>query len=278
MAGYGIPNMRAIGYCVCTNHGWGSAFRGYGSPEIMFPSEVLMDELALKGGWDPLELRYINCYRPGDTNPSGQVPDSFMYPEMIDILRPKYKEALANAKRHSTDNLKKGVGVAFGIYGAGLDGPDSAGADAELNPDGSVTIFNTWQDHGQGSDLSTMCFAHEALKPLGIPASKVKIFLNDTSKCPNSGPAAVPAPTSWSVTPSSTAAPSSSMPCASPTAPSAPTTKWSKTASRPVQRHLDCPGQGLRSRIRPGLPVCHLHVRPVHGRGHRRHDHRQDPG
>jgi len=189
MAGYGIPNMRAVGYCVCTNHGWGSAFRGYGSPEIMFPSEVLMDELALKGGWDPLELRYANCYRPGDTTPTGQVPDSFMYPEMIDILRPKYKEALANAKRHSTDTLKKGVGVAFGIYGSGLDGADSAGSDVELNADGTITIFNTWQDHGQGSDLSTLCVAHEALKPLGIPASKLKIFLNDTSKCPNSGPA-----------------------------------------------------------------------------------------
>jgi len=64
LAGYDVPNMRAVGYCVCTNHGWGSAFRGYGSPEIMFPSEVLVDELAKKMGWDPLELRYVNCYRP----------------------------------------------------------------------------------------------------------------------------------------------------------------------------------------------------------------------
>ena len=189
MAGYGIPNMRAIGYCVCTNHGWGSAFRGYGSPEIMFPSEVLMDELALKMGWDPLELRYVNVYRPGDTTPTGQVPDSWTLPEMIEIMRPKYREALANAKRHSTDTHKKGVGVAFGIYGSGLDGPDSAGADAELMPDGTVTIYNTWQDHGQGSDLSTLCVAHEALKPIGIPASKLRLCMNDTSKCPNSGPA-----------------------------------------------------------------------------------------
>ncbi|OLN25526.1 Xanthine dehydrogenase iron-sulfur subunit [Desulfovibrio sp. DV] len=189
MAGYGIPNMRAKGYCVATNHGWGSAFRGYGSPEIMFPSECLMDEMAEKLGMDPLEFRYVNVYRPGDTTPTDQVPDSWTLPEMIDILRPKYKEALANAKKNSTATHKKGVGVAIGIYGSGLDGPDSAGADAEIHADGTVTIYNTWQDHGQGSDLGTLGFAHETLKPMGICASKIKLVLNDTSKCPNSGPA-----------------------------------------------------------------------------------------
>ena len=69
--------------------------------------------------------------------------EGFMYPEMIDILRPKYQEALANAKRHSTDQFKKGVGVAFGIYGSGLDGPDSAGCDVELNADGTITMADS---------------------------------------------------------------------------------------------------------------------------------------
>ena len=138
---------------------------------------------------DPLEFRYVNVYRPGDTTPTDQVPDSWTLPEMIDILRPKYKEALANAKKNSTATHKKGVGVAIGIYGSGLDGPDTAGADAELMPDGSVTIYNTWQDHGQGSELSTLGFAHETLKPLGLPMSRIHTVLNDTSKCPNSGPA-----------------------------------------------------------------------------------------
>ena len=32
-AGYGIENIRGIGRTVCTNHGWGAAFRGYGAPE-----------------------------------------------------------------------------------------------------------------------------------------------------------------------------------------------------------------------------------------------------
>jgi aldehyde oxidoreductase len=91
---------------------------------------------------------------------------------MIDILRPKYKEALENAKRHSTATHKKGVGVALGIYGCGLDGPDTSASDVELNPDGTVTIYNAWEDHGQGSDAGTLGFAHEALRPLGSPSPR----------------------------------------------------------------------------------------------------------
>ena len=76
-AGYMIPNIRGEGRTVCTNHAWGSAFRGYGSPQTEFSSEVLMDELAEKLGMDPFELRYKNIYRPGDTTPSGCEPDVY---------------------------------------------------------------------------------------------------------------------------------------------------------------------------------------------------------
>ena len=75
-AGYGIPNIRSVGYTVCTNHCWGSAFRAYGSPQSLYASEILMDILAEKMGIDPLELRLINAYRPGDTNPSDRSPKS----------------------------------------------------------------------------------------------------------------------------------------------------------------------------------------------------------
>ena len=51
-AGYGIENIRGLGRTVCTNHGWGAAFRGYGAPESEFASEVLIDELAEKLGME----------------------------------------------------------------------------------------------------------------------------------------------------------------------------------------------------------------------------------
>ena len=188
-AGYDIKNIRGEGRTVCTNHAWGAAFRGYGAPESEFPSEVLMDELAEKLGMDPLELRYKNVYRKGSTTPTGQDPEVYSLPEMIDKLRPKYEAAKKRAAERSTDAVKRGVGVAVGVYGAGLDGPDTSETDVELNPDGTVTIFNTWEDHGQGADMGTLAVAHEALRPLALATDQIRLVMNDTSKCPNSGPA-----------------------------------------------------------------------------------------
>ena len=188
-AGYDIKNIRGEGRTVCTNHAWGAAFRGYGAPESEFPSEVLMDELAEKLGMDPLELRYKNVYRKGSTTPTGQDPEVYSLPEMIDRLRPKYEAARKRAAERSTDAVKRGVGVAVGVYGAGLDGPDTSETDVELNPDGTVTIFNTWEDHGQGADMGTLAVAHEALRPLALATDQIRLVMNDTSKCPNSGPA-----------------------------------------------------------------------------------------
>ena len=188
-AGYGIPNIRSTGYTVCTNHGWGSAFRAYGSPQSLFASETLMDILAEKMGMDPLELRYINVYRPGDTNPSGQDPEVHSLPELIDMIRPKYKAALAEAKKLSTPEKKRGVGVAVGVYGCGLDGPDGAEVWVELLPDGRVQVSTNWQDHGQGADMGLLATSHEALRPMGIKPEQIKLVMNDMAKAPAGGPA-----------------------------------------------------------------------------------------
>ena len=188
-AGYDIPNLRGLGRTVCTNHAWGSAFRGYGGPEIEFPSESVVDELALKLNMDPFELRALNCYKPGDTNPSQQKPEVYSLPEMFDILRPKYQAAKAKAAAASTADVKRGVGVAIGVYGAGLDGPDNAEAWVQLDPDGGVTVGSCWEEHGQGADAGSLGTAHESLRPLNIPMEKIRLVMNDTSKAPNSGPA-----------------------------------------------------------------------------------------
>jgi aldehyde oxidoreductase len=186
-AGYGIPNIRGKGRTVCTNHAWGSAFRAYGSPQSFLASESMMDELAAKMGVDPLELRAGNVYRPGDTTPTGQAPEVYSFPEMIDKLRPLYKAAKEKARKESTPEIKKGVGICLGIYGCGLDGADSSEVWVDLTKDG-VTLASTWEDHGQGADAGALGTAHKALSPLGITPDKIKLVMNDTAMAPNSGP------------------------------------------------------------------------------------------
>ncbi|WP_119309919.1 molybdopterin-dependent aldehyde oxidoreductase [Cohaesibacter haloalkalitolerans] len=186
-AGYHLENIRGKGLTVATNHAWGSAFRGYGSPQAFLASETAMDILAEKMGEDPFEFRYKNLYNENSTTPTGQKPEVLVLPQLFDMLRPKYQEAKKRCAELSTDEVKRGVGIALGIYGCGLDGPDSSNARAELTKDG-VTIYNAWEDHGQGADLGTLTMAHEVLRPTGIKPEQISLVMNDTNG-PNSGPA-----------------------------------------------------------------------------------------
>lgn len=189
-AGYQISNIRGVGRTVATNHGWGSAFRGYGSPQSLFSSEVLVDELAAKMGIDPLEFRYKNVYREGDTTPNGCAPDVIVLPQLLDMIRPYYNDAKAAAKEKNKTSVDKkyGAGISLLIYGCGLDGPDSSEAWAELTKDGA-TIGNSWEDHGQGADMGTLAIAYETLRKTGINYENIKLILNDMNFTPNSGPA-----------------------------------------------------------------------------------------
>lgn len=187
--GYNIPNIRGNGRTVCTNHAWGSAFRGYGSPQSTFSSEVLMDELAEKLGMDPFELRYKNVYRPGDTTPTGCEPDVYCMVEIMDKLKPAYAKAQEWAQQPSSAaNKKRGIGMSIGVYGSGLDGADSSVVNVELTATG-VTVYTSWEDHGQGADMGTLATAHEALRPLGVKPEAIKLVMNDMARTPNSGPA-----------------------------------------------------------------------------------------
>ncbi|MFH1137345.1 MAG: molybdopterin cofactor-binding domain-containing protein [Pseudomonadota bacterium] len=186
-AGYDIPNIRGEGRTVFTNHAWGAPFRAYGSPQSEFASEVLMDELAEKVGLTPFEIRYLNALREPATMPHGQKPEVYSYHQMLDIVKPKYEAALAKAKASSTTEVKRGVGLSLGMYGCGGDGPDPSEVALELGPDNSITIYNTWCDHGQGADAGTLGTAHEALRPLDVPPDKIKLKMNDMFTSPDSG-------------------------------------------------------------------------------------------
>ncbi len=186
-AGYNIPSIRGMGRTVATNHAWGSAFRAYGSPQSFLASESLVDELAEKIGMDPLDFRYLNAYRAGSTTPTGQDPEVYSLPDMLDTLRPIYKEAKERAAKASTPENKKGVGISIGIYGCGLDGQDGAEVFVEKTKTGA-SVAATWQDHGQGADMGVLGTAHEALRPLGLAPTDIQLVLNDTGTAPNAGP------------------------------------------------------------------------------------------
>lgn len=193
-AGYHIPTIRNKSQTVFTNHAWGSAFRGYGSPQSFMGSEIAIDVLAAKMGMDPFDIRELNCYKESEhsTIPTGYEPDVYCLEEMYKVARPLYeagKKRVAEKNAASEGRYKYGIGVSSGVYGSGLDGVDSSQAYAELNPDGSVTMYVSWEDHGQGADMGTLVSAHETLRQAGITPEQIHLVMNDTKVTPNSGPA-----------------------------------------------------------------------------------------
>ena len=193
-AGYHIPTIRNKSTTVFTNHAWGSAFRAYGSPQSFMGSEIAIDVLAAKMGMDPFDIRELNCYKESEqsTIPTGYAPDVYCLEEMYKMARPLYeagKKRVAEKNAASDGRYKYGIGVASGVYGCGLDGVDASQAYAELNPDGTVTMYTCWEDHGQGADMGTLMSAHETLRQAGIRPDQIKLVMNDTKLAPNSGPA-----------------------------------------------------------------------------------------
>ena len=102
-------------------------------------------------------------------------------------MRPLYKAAVAKAKAESTPEIKRGVGIAMGGFNVTLGAFDHAEIALELNPDGTISHFNTWEDQGQGGDIGTLTVTHEALKPLGIRPDQIKLRMNDSHRCPDTG-------------------------------------------------------------------------------------------
>lgn len=70
---YYIPNIRVDTYTLYTNNPPSGAMRGFGVLQVAVAHESQMDKLARKLGISPLEIRLINCLKPGLTSSTGQV-------------------------------------------------------------------------------------------------------------------------------------------------------------------------------------------------------------
>ena len=162
---------------VYTNLPVGGAMRGYGAPQMVFALECLMDDIALKLGMDPIELRTKNLVSLGYEDPlSHNKVLSFGIPGCIeqgkklmhwDEKREKYK--------NQTGHKRRGVGMALFSYSSGTHpvGLEMAGARIVMNQDGSVQLQVGATEIGQGSDT---VFAQMAAEAIGIPFSKVRVI------------------------------------------------------------------------------------------------------
>ncbi|APG26140.1 molybdopterin-dependent oxidoreductase [Syntrophotalea acetylenica] len=187
--GYNIPNARAIARCGASNQTYGTAYRSFGNSQAMTMSESMVDMLAEKAGIDPFEFRWINIARPGDLNINSYPYKEYAYEAIMKKMRLYYNEAVARAKKEDSPEKKRGVGIAIGGYNITGNPNDHAEVALELNPDGTITHWNGWEDQGQGADVGTLVHTHEALRELNLNYTQIKIIRCDTKTCPITGPA-----------------------------------------------------------------------------------------
>lgn len=186
---YRIPNTYIEGFCIYTNNGVSSAFRGFGVNQVTFAMESQMDEIAEKLQIDPVELRRKNILRRGDLTGIGSVIEtSIGLNKILDEIEkhPIYKER-EKIKLNSKKNKKFGVGIAISYQGTGLGVglPDYGAAIIEMRRDGGFNIYTGSVEIGQGVKTTLKIIALESLKV--SDENKVFIITGDTFISPDSG-------------------------------------------------------------------------------------------
>lgn len=186
---YYVPSAAGIARGGVSNNGYSGAFRCHGGPPAFSVGEALLDMMAEKLGMDPFEIRYRNVpnAEAGDTTLNSMPFVVYSQKQMMDLARPAYEKALAWKKEPAAPGWKRGIGLGFGGYSVGA-ASDKSECALELCPGDIFTIYNSWQECGQGSDTGTVGLVHEALRPLNVPPERIRLVMNDTDMCPNSGP------------------------------------------------------------------------------------------
>ncbi|MCB1448912.1 MAG: xanthine dehydrogenase molybdopterin binding subunit [Nitratireductor sp.] len=191
---YFYPQVRIRSNRVKTNTVSNTAFRGFGGPQGMVFAERMMDEIAVKLGADPLEIRKRNFYAKGrDVTPYGMTVEDNILKQLVGELerssdyRARRKEI---ARFNATSRyLKKGIAlnpVKFGIAFT-LKHLNQAGALVHVYTDGSIQVNHGGTEMGQGLYLKV---AQVVAEEFGVDISRVRITATVTDKVPNTTPTA----------------------------------------------------------------------------------------
>ncbi|TRZ53196.1 dehydrogenase [bacterium] len=188
---YVVENVHCDTYGVYTNNVVTGAMRGFGSPQMNFVIESMMDIAAGKTGLHPVEIRRRNMVRQNSITITGQRLDNHKV-AMEEVLEAvlkefRYEDKLLKSSRGVSDSDELyGVGLAMSYRGMslGAEGVDFCSAVINVQADGSILVETGIHDNGQGSE-SAMCLL--ASEQLGISIDKIRYRRPSTSVIPDGG-------------------------------------------------------------------------------------------
>lgn len=216
---YEIENVWTDVRGVYTNNPYTGAMRGFGSPQIIFAQESLMDDIAIQLGITPDEIRRINGYRQGSITASGQRLEN----HEVNLLRvldtacetSNFKEKWLENQKHQNRRIptiefkedirkrnliltkgefveveevwKKGIGLAVSFRGSslGAEGIDATAAYLSIQNDGTAYLLCGLAENGQGMRTTFSIIVSEVL---GIPVENIYYLEMITAHVPDSGP------------------------------------------------------------------------------------------
>ena len=190
---YYWPNVCIRGKAVATNMPPHGAFRGFGAPQSLFAMERHMDRIAQTVGLSPVEIRRRNFLQPGQTTTTEQtIREEIDLSKLLDRAL-ELSNYTAKKKRFAQENqtgpIKKGIGIATFLHGAGFTGSGerylASVVGVEGCADGTVRVLASSTEFGQGTNTVLCQIAAEALD---LPYDDVRIVQPDTNQVPNSGP------------------------------------------------------------------------------------------
>jgi len=174
---YDIEHVSIDSYSLYTNLTPAGALRGFGIPQLVWAYESHTDMMARALKLDPIEFRHKNLLRDGRPQATGTVMKDAAIEAVLDrlALRMNWKRPFDRGG----GTVKRGRGIAIG-FKASIS-PTTSIAIANVAADGSVTLYCSTVDMGQGSDTANAQIVAEVLN---LPAEQVKVVHPDTDVTP----------------------------------------------------------------------------------------------
>jgi selenium-dependent xanthine dehydrogenase len=150
---------------VYTNNPPAGAMRGFGVNQVVFAIDGMLDRLAEGVGIDPWEMRWRNALDVGEPFGTGQVlGEGVGIKACLEAVRDVYRDA-------------KYAGIGCGVKNTGIGNGLIERGRAILRPedDGTVTLFHSWTEMGQGVHTALLQIVCEEL---GLTADRVHVVVD----------------------------------------------------------------------------------------------------
>lgn len=186
---YRVPHVWCDVYGVHTNNVFTGAMRGFGSPQVNFAVEQLIEIGAERLGMDAVELRRKNVLRQGDETITGQklMGHTVALEQVLDlaIRESGYEEKLRRCS-FGKGERQYGIGLALSYRGMslGAEGTDFATAIINVQADGSVLLETGIHENGQGAESAMILLLGQEL---GLSQDQIRYRRSSTATIPDSG-------------------------------------------------------------------------------------------